>query len=487
MNLTSPPEMIPEPRLGIATPWAAGTLALSAWCVTAAFGTYFCMYGFRKPFTAGTYSGMAAWGVGYKTILVVSQVLGYTTSKFLGVRVIASMRPERRAGVLLGLIGLAQLALLLFALVPPPLGAAFLFLNGLPLGMVFGLVLGFLEGRRLTEAMTAALCASFILADGVTRSVGLSLLDRGVPESWMPFAAGLAFALPLLGFVWMLGRIPPPTLDDVARRGERVPMDRADRGAFFVRYAFGLTMIVGVYLLVTVLRGIRSDFAPEIWEGLGRVARPEDFARSETLVMLGVLATCGATAILRDNRRAFHAAMAVAMGGLGLVALSALGWRAGALDAFGFMVISGLGLYFPYVAVHTTIFERLMAMTRDRGNIGYLMYLADAFGYLGYAAVALGRGVVGGVDVLPFFLICLCVVALVASVLLAAGWIWFARVVTGVAGPGVEHDARRDRGGLRRAETPLRVPDVRPRRAGRGRGPGPGGRLHPLRERPPHV
>ena len=173
MSRTTSPEMRPRPRPGVSTPPAAGSLALSAWCVTAAFGTYFCMYGFRKPFTAGSYSGMAAWGVGYKTILVVSQVLGYTTSKFIGVRVIASMRPERRVVVLLGLIGLAQLALLLFALVPPPLGAACLFLNGLPLGMVFGLVLGFLEGRKLTEALTAGLCASFILADGLTRSVGL--------------------------------------------------------------------------------------------------------------------------------------------------------------------------------------------------------------------------------------------------------------------------------------------------------------------------
>ncbi len=35
-----------------------------------------------------------------------------------------------------------------------------------------------------------------------------------------------------------------------------------------------------------------------------------------------------------------------------------------------------LGLYFPYVAIHATVFERLMAMNRDRGNIAYLMYLA---------------------------------------------------------------------------------------------------------------
>ena len=55
------------------------------------------------------------------------------------------------------------------------------------------------------------------------------------------------------------------------------------------------------------------------------------------------------------------------------------------------MVLLGLGLYLPYVAVHTTMFERLIALTRDQGNIGYLMYLADAFGYLGYVGVMLFR------------------------------------------------------------------------------------------------
>ena len=34
-------------------------LFFSLWCVAAAFGTYACMYAFRKPFTAGTYSATA--------------------------------------------------------------------------------------------------------------------------------------------------------------------------------------------------------------------------------------------------------------------------------------------------------------------------------------------------------------------------------------------------------------------------------------------
>jgi hypothetical protein len=59
------------------------------------------------------------------------------------------------------------------------------------------------------------------------------------------------------------------------------------------------------------------------------------------------------------------------------------------------MVMIGLGLYLPYVSVHTTIFERFIAITRERGNIAFLMYLADSFGYLGYVGVLVARNVAG--------------------------------------------------------------------------------------------
>ncbi len=93
---------------------------VSVWCVVAAFGVYFCMYGFRKPFTAGTYSEVTLGGLDSKTLLVVAQVLGYAASKFLGIKVVSEAPPARRAALLLGLVGVAWGALLLFALMPPP-------------------------------------------------------------------------------------------------------------------------------------------------------------------------------------------------------------------------------------------------------------------------------------------------------------------------------------------------------------------------------
>src|SRR5205823_4068872 len=76
---------------------------------------------------------------------------------------------------------------------------------------------------------------------------------------------------------------------DLAARSERVPMSGADRRRFFRRYAVGLTLLVLVYLLCTVLRSLRADFAPEIWRGLGTTDRPGVLAQSELVVGLGVV------------------------------------------------------------------------------------------------------------------------------------------------------------------------------------------------------
>jgi hypothetical protein len=429
-----------EPDQTLPAPPGVGTsLAGAAWAAVAAFGAYFCMYAYRKPFTAGAFDGVELAGVGYKTVLVTAQVLGYTLSKFIGIKVIAETPPGRRAVGVLALIGAAQVALLLFGLVPPPLNVVCLFLNGLPLGLVFGLVLGFLEGRRMTEALTAGLCASFILADGATKSVGAYLLQAGVSEYWMPAAAGFLFLPPLLLFVGMLAKVPAPSRADVAARSPRSPMTAPERRRFFARYAGGLSLIVLTYLLVTILRSIRADFAPEIWRGLGTADQPGVFARSEVLVALGVMLVCGLGVLIRGNRLAFFAGLGVCAAGPVLIGAALLGQQAGRVGAFDFMVLLGLGLYLPYVAVHTTVFERLIAMTRDRGTIGYLMYVADAVGYLGYVAVMLAKGVLTPAgDFLGFFRTASWVVAGSSLVLLVLCGVYFAaRPVAAAPAPAV--------------------------------------------------
>lgn len=367
--------------------------ANALWAAVAAFGAYFCMYGFRRPYTAASFEGAAWGGVALKTLLITAQTLGYALSKWLGIKVVSEIKPPQRAWGILGLIGFAQVMLLGFGLVPRPWNFVFLFFNGLPLGMVFGLVQGFLEGRRSTELLVAGLCASFILADGVTKSLGTWLLHQNISEDWMPFTAGLVFVLPLLLFVWMLTRIPPPNERDIAHRSERTPMNRQSRKAFFNRYALGLIGLSAAYLLVTLLRSLRGDFAPEIWKDLGYERTPAIFTTSEVYVTLGVTLISGLMILIHHNRRAFFTSLGLSLGGFLLLIAAGWGLQHG-LDGYWFMVLVGLGIYIPYVQIHTTVFERLIAMTRERGNIGYLMYLVDTVGYMGYVVLMFGKNYV---------------------------------------------------------------------------------------------
>ncbi|MBU4433990.1 MAG: hypothetical protein KKC14_06200, partial [Alphaproteobacteria bacterium] len=134
----------------------------------AGFSAYFAMYAFRKPFSAATFDAVPGWPflLDYKIALVLAQVAGYALSKMIGVKVISEINPVRRAGAILGLIALSWLALVAFAVIPAPWNVAALFFNGLPLGMIWGLVFGYMEGRRVSEVLGAILCASFIVSSG---------------------------------------------------------------------------------------------------------------------------------------------------------------------------------------------------------------------------------------------------------------------------------------------------------------------------------
>ena len=372
----------------------AGPVPFSVYCIIAAFATYFCMYAFRKPFTAGTYDGISLLGISYKTILIASQVFGYTISKFIGIKFVSEIDPRRRAVAIVVLILIAELALLLFAITPAPWSFGWLFLNGLPLGMVFGLVLGFLEGRRVTEALSAGLCASFIVSSGFVKSVGRSLIqDWNVSEYWMPFMTGLAFFVPLLISVWLLAQIPPPNAHDELQRYRRAPMDRKARKDFLSRHFVGIAGLVVVFVLLTIGRSLRDDFAVEIWQDLGVDDEPDVFARSEFWVMIAVMLVSGMVIFIRNNRTAFLSSIGMLFVGFALVLLAVTGQRLGWFSPMSFMVLLGFGLYVPYVIFHTTIFERMIAAFRETGTVGYLMYLADSAGYLGYVVLMVLKNV----------------------------------------------------------------------------------------------
>ncbi|HWY64107.1 MAG TPA: DUF5690 family protein, partial [Rhizomicrobium sp.] len=220
-----------------------------------AFGTYFAMYGFRRPFTVASFADAAPVLVEYKIALVIAQVFGYALSKVAGIKVVSEMPPQRRALAILLLIAAAELCLVLFALIPAPWNIPCLFANGLALGMIWGLVFGFLEGRRVSEVLGAMLCASFIVSSGAVKSAGAYVMLQGwANEYWMPALTGLLFVPLLLVCVGGLAVMPAPNAEDERLRVARTPMDGRARKAMFMAFAPGLVGLVAVYVGLTALR-----------------------------------------------------------------------------------------------------------------------------------------------------------------------------------------------------------------------------------------
>jgi hypothetical protein len=245
----------------------------------------------------------------------------------------------------------------------------------------------------------------------------------------MPAVAGALFLAPFGIFVGLLARVPPPSGGDVAARNERGPLQAAERRKFLSRYAPGLIPLVIMFLLVTIARSIRADFGPEIWRDLGVTTAPSTFTWSETMIALGVTVVNGAAVLVSNNRRAFFTSLAVCGFGFVVLAASLTALRAGVLGGYAFMVLAGFGLYIPYVAVHTTIFERILAIVPDRGNVGFLLYVADSIGYLAYAGIIIAKPFISSeLNFLGLMKTASWVAAVISIVCLAASARFFAKV-----------------------------------------------------------
>jgi len=370
----------------------ARPFAFSVFAGVVAFSCYFAMYAFRKPYTAAAFEGEEVFGgFALKSALLISQTFGYALSKFLGIKFVTELPSSRRAVALLGLIGVSWMALLAFAVLPPAGRVVAMFVNGLPLGMIWGLVFRFLEGRRTSDALGAVLSASYILASGAVKSVGRWLLTRGVSELWMPFVTGLLFIPVILVTTWLLSLMPPPTATEEALRTRRTRMTAKERHAFFFAFAPGLTLITLMAMVLTAFRDVRDNFAREVWDALGYAEAPAVFTLSEIPVTVVVLLALGLVVVIRDDRRAFLLQMGMMVGGMGLILLSTLAFEVGLLGGAAWMVLIGIGLYIAYVPPGCFLFDRLIGATRFVGTAVYMIFVTDAFGYAASVGVLLYR------------------------------------------------------------------------------------------------
>ena len=415
---------------GRITRWLESTTAanFSLYAVFAAFWAYFCMYAFRKPFAAASYHNYQyeislSWlldgsveplTITLKTAIIIGQIVGYTLSKFIGIKICSEITRRGRPVALIGFILFAQFCWLLFAVLPDEWKFAAAFLNGLPLGMIWGLVVSYLEGRKSSEILLAGLSCSFIIASGMVKSVGAWIIGNSwiknfatqqlsvatadydyLIEAWMPALTGFLFLPGYLLAVWLLNQIPNPSAEDEQLRVHRKPMNRSERWAFVKQFALGLILIFIVYFFLTAYRDYRDNFQADILMEMGYIGdnnksvTPYIMTLTELPVMFGVLVALAALNFIKDNRRGLMGAYFIMLLGTIILIGSTLMYDAAMIEGGWWMAASGLGLYLTYVPFGSVFFDRLIASTKAVGTAVFAIYVADALGYTGSVAMML--------------------------------------------------------------------------------------------------
>ncbi|WP_316735078.1 DUF5690 family protein [Pedobacter aquatilis] len=352
------------------------------------FLAYTMIFGFRKSFTIATFDGLTIAGYSYKTILVISQMLGYLLAKFYGIKFISELKRTGRGKIIIILTGVSWLSWLFFAIVPLPYNVLFLFINGFPLGMLWGVVFSYVEGRRSTDFIGATLAVSFIFASGFVKSVGLWLsISFNISEFWIPFYTGLAFAAPLIFFIYLMEKIPAPDAEDIKFRTERIPMSNADRKLFIKDFFWGLFACVTIYCFATIFRDIRDNFSAEMWKEMGFFNQPSIFAKTETPITLIVLVLIGSMVLIKNNFKALQLAHYFILTGFIIAGVFSWLFKAQMLSPIWWMTLTGLGLYMVYIPFNAVFFDRLISTFKYTSNVGFLIYIADSFGYVGSIGV----------------------------------------------------------------------------------------------------
>jgi hypothetical protein len=394
-----------------------------------AFFTYMCFYPFRRAYTAATYEDLAFWGVNFKILIITAQVLGFAVSKGLGIKYVSEMLPQNRSRNLLIMISLSWICYLFFALTPAPYNLFFIFLASLPLGMVYGTILGFLEGRKTTDLLVAVLTASFIMGSGFAKSIGKWVMTSlEVSQFWMPFVACAIMIIPFGICVWLMGQIPPPTDEDRESRTERKPMQKADRKAFIKEFALSMTIFVVSYVLLTTFREFRDNFTPEIWKLLGYGNNSAIFTQTETPIAITVLLMMAAMRWVQNNYKAFVIIQLLMLAGGVLIGVSTLLFQQKILSPVAWLTTLGLGVYMAYSMCNSLYFERMIAAFKKSGTVGFLITFADYYAYIGSILVLFYKNFFQkSINYLDFFIILSYCISVVYVILVALS-MWSLRV-----------------------------------------------------------
>src|ERR1044071_9131815 len=111
-----------------------------------------------------------------------------------------------------------------------------------------------------------------------------------------------------------------------------------------------------------------------------------------------------------------------------LVGVSTFLFQSQLISPLAWMTMVGMGLYFGYIQFNRIFFDRLIAAFKYVSTVGFLIYVADSFGYVGSVLVMLYKEF-GQKDVswLNFFIGGGYVMSVTGSILILISLVYFVR------------------------------------------------------------
>jgi len=338
------------------------------------------MYAIRKPFTALVYS-QDILGYGIKSWMVLAQLLGYTLSKFVGIKWLGELNRNHRFRMIVLILTSATLPLLMLGFTNCKLWPLWMLLNGFPLGLIWGIVFSYIEGRNLTELIGAILACTFIFSSGFVKSIAILLQENHFGLTFIPFYVAIVFLIPAIIFSYLLEKMPKPSPEEIRANSPRTALTKSERRAINRKYFGFLFAVIFLYGFLTLLRDIRDNFGAEIMSGL-HIYNAKNLTQLESIITIIMLVSIPFISRVKNHYKAIITTLvATFIGGLICISTSIL-FEKQLIDGMGLLLFSGGGIYFGYILINISVMNRLIGFNGTPANSGFLVYMADSAGYL---------------------------------------------------------------------------------------------------------